>query len=179
MSTETTITETLLENPPAPWLRMAGAYPSLYFPSLKTPIICATAIQRWLLVFSYPKTMEHSLITSDQRRFFQKTFQLPDPCEPLRKSLKRLEEKALQYKKSFESARRIATTFEFKHMEIRQKYRTVDYRLALMDGRMKIVKPHRPDIRQSANPPQKVNIAKLLNRLSGRQKEELLKELLK
>jgi len=165
-------------NPSETWKRMAGVYPSYYIPSPKIPPIFVIVIAKWQMVLCNPSLMARSLIISGLNGSSQRAC-LPDPCDPLKSSLQSLEEKAIRLKKNLESAQRLVTKFDIKLGEIRHKHTGIDYRLATMDGRMKTVKPHRPEIGKPARQSEGINISKMLNRLSGRQKERLLEQLLK
>ena len=74
-------------------------------------------------------------------------------------------------------ARSLATKHEIKAMELRVKYRATDYRLAELDGRLKVVAPHKPETKPSQTPTEKVK--RLLAKMNDAGKEEVLRDLLK
>lgn len=79
------------------------------------------------------------------------------------------------------TAKALASKHEVKWMENKHRYTTIDYRLACMDGRLKVVKAKEPNLNPEKH--EKLSNAdlarKAIAKLGEQEKARILEELLK
>ena len=163
---------------------MMGVYPSLEqkpFTHFSNPKLhpCVTSILRWNSVFLIP--LQRTLLgCCGAKNENGASLLLPDPCDSLRKCLQSLELTVRKHFTMMRTARELATKHEIKWMEAKQSYAKVDFKLAQMDGRLKVVKVKEPNLKrekQELNPVETARRA--IAKLGEQEKAKVLEELLR
>jgi len=145
--------------------------PAICFQPKKIPLISAIFITKWKENFSSQSYQMTYLPSSNGKKL------LADPRKELQKLLKSLKQRYLEESQNHLIAAAKASEHSIRSMEAKTEYGKVDYRLAMMDGRFKIVKPNlSKGSAQTTSIEQQAKRA--IKKLSAAQKEALLMELI-
>ena len=143
-------------------------------PQKRVRTSCVTAIQRcWTPSWNRPRLQ--GILVSLSICVRELTLALPNPCDDLKDYLTTLQDRAKGLAKRLALAKRIVTEAEGKLIEIRIRYKDIDYRLAMMDG-VRFQKISTEEVIKSRR---KKEVKEIVRRLSDTQKKELLNELLR
>ena len=145
--------------------------PALCFQPKKVHLISVIFMIKWrenLSSQSYQTIYPHSL---NGRKL------LADPRKELQKLLKSLKQRYLGETQNYLTAAAKASEYSIKSMETKAEYGKIDYHLATIDGRLKVVKPNlSKGSAQTTSIEQQAKRA--IKKLSAAQKEALLMELI-
>lgn len=110
---------------------------------------------------------------------FQPFGVLEDPTKELRASKKKIFSEIVINQKKMKYAQEILTRCRFKEIDLKKAHGEADLRLAMMDGRFKVVPPYKPEKSPKEKRETVKKLFKFIEKLSEADKLAIMKQLKK